>query len=53
LGPDNLAEAHTDLGEAQLASGHRDEAKREALLALQEAPTYARAQDLLLAAIGK
>jgi tetratricopeptide (TPR) repeat protein len=53
LGPANLAEAHTDLGEALLAAGKRDEAKHEALTALQEAPTYARAQDLLLAAIGK
>jgi tetratricopeptide (TPR) repeat protein len=53
LGPDNPAEAHTDLGEAQLAAGKKTEAKREALLALQDAPTYARAQELLLAALGK
>jgi hypothetical protein len=33
-----------------LKLGRRAEAKREALLALQVAPTFARAQDLLLAA---
>ena len=53
LGPPNLAEAHVDLGEAYLASGRRDEAKSEALAALKEAPTYPRAQTLLLAVIGK
>jgi tetratricopeptide (TPR) repeat protein len=52
-GPANLAEAHTDSAEALLKLGRRDEAKRSALLALKEAPTFARAQDLLLAAIGK
>ena len=29
------------------------DAKKEALLSLKEAPTFARAQDLLLAAIGR
>lgn len=53
LGPPNLAEAHTDLGEAYLKSGRKDDAKKEAFLALEQAPTFARAQDLLLAAIGK
>jgi Flp pilus assembly protein TadD len=53
LGPPNLAEAHTDLGEVYLAMGRRDDAKAEAIRALKEAPTYARAQDLLLAATGK
>jgi Flp pilus assembly protein TadD len=53
LGPINPAEAHTDVAEVLLGLGRRDEAKHEALLALMEAPTYARAQDLLLAAIGK
>ena len=48
LNPANLAEAHTDLGESLLATGKRDEARKEALLALQLAPTYPRAQDLLL-----
>lgn len=50
LNPPNLAEAHTDLGEALLAVSRRDEARKEALAALQFAPTYARAQELLLAA---
>jgi tetratricopeptide (TPR) repeat protein len=53
LGPANLAEAHTNVGEALLKLNRRDEAKREALLALVEAPSYARAQELLLAAMGK
>lgn len=50
LGPTNPAEAHTDVAEALLALNRRDEAKQEALLALEDAPTYARAQDLLLTA---
>jgi tetratricopeptide (TPR) repeat protein len=53
MGPTNLAEAHADVAEALLKLGRRDEAKREALAALKEAPTFARAQDLLLAAMGK
>jgi Flp pilus assembly protein TadD len=48
LAPANLAEAHTDLGEALSTVGRRDDARREALSALQMAPTYSRAQDLLL-----
>lgn len=50
LNPPTLAEAHTDVGEVLLALGRRDEARKEALLALQQAPNYARAQELLLAA---
>jgi tetratricopeptide (TPR) repeat protein len=50
LNPPNLAEAHTDLGEALLAADRRDDARKEALQALQFAPTYPRAQELLLAA---
>ena len=50
LGPPNLAEAHTDAGEVLLALGRGDEARKEAIQALQAAPTFARAQDLLLAA---
>lgn len=53
LGPANQAEAHTDLGEAFLKAGRKDEAKKEAFVALELAPTFARAQDLLLAAMGK
>jgi tetratricopeptide (TPR) repeat protein len=53
LGPANQVEAHTDLGEAFLKAGKREDAKKEAFIALEQAPTYARAQDLLLAALGK
>lgn len=53
LGPANQAEAHTDLGEAFLKAGRKDDARKEAFIALDQAPTFARAQDLLLAAIGK
>jgi len=53
LNPPKLADAHTDVGEVLLALGRREEARKEALLALQSAPTYARAQDLLLAASGR
>lgn len=53
LGPPNLAEAHTDLGEAYLKVGRKDDARKQAFIALEQAPTFARAQDLLLAAIGK
>ena len=47
-GPANRAEAHADLAEGLLKAGNRAEAKREALAALEIAPTYERAQDLLL-----
>ena len=50
LNPPNLAEAHTDLGEAMLKVNRKDDARRAALQALQLAPTYARAQELLLSA---
>jgi tetratricopeptide (TPR) repeat protein len=53
LGPANLAEAHADIAEVLLKLGRKDEAKKSALDALKEAPTFARAQDLLLEAIGK
>ena len=47
-GPTDKAAAHTDLAEGLLRSGQRDEAKREAMSALEIAPTYERAQELLL-----
>ena len=47
-GPIDRAAAHADLGEALFAGGQRDDAKREALAALEIAPTFERAQDLLL-----
>jgi Flp pilus assembly protein TadD len=53
LGPANPAEAHGDLAEALIKANRMDEARKEALAALRVAPTYARAQDLLLEATGK
>jgi tetratricopeptide (TPR) repeat protein len=47
-GPQDRAGAHADLGEALEKSGARDEAKQQALRALEVAPTYVRAQELLL-----
>ena len=47
-GPADRASAHLDLGEAYFAAGQRDDAKREALAALEIAPSFERAQDLLL-----
>jgi tetratricopeptide (TPR) repeat protein len=51
LGPADRAAAHCDLGEAYLAKGQKADAKREALAALEIAPTFERAQDLLLKSI--
>lgn len=51
LGPADRAAAHCDLGEAYLATGQKADAKREALAALEIAPTFERAQDLLLKSI--
>jgi tetratricopeptide (TPR) repeat protein len=48
LRPIDPAVAHTDLAESYLKAGKRDEAKRQTLAALEIAPTYERAQDLLL-----
>ena len=48
LKPLDPAVAHTDLAESYLKGGKRAEAKHEALAALEIAPSYARAQDLLL-----
>ena len=52
LGPANPAEAHSNVAEALLKLGRREEARRAAILALKVAPTYARAQDVLIAASG-
>jgi hypothetical protein len=41
------------LSDALLRLGRKDEAKAQALAALRLAPGFARAQDLLLAAIGR
>ena len=49
--PDKAA-AHCDLGESYLLAGNRAEAKKQALAALEIAPSFERAQDLLLNAVG-
>jgi tetratricopeptide (TPR) repeat protein len=46
--PLDKASAHVDLAEALYKSGQRDEAKKQVFEALLIAPTYTRAQDLLL-----
>ena len=46
--PQDVAGAHTDLGEALLMAGQAAAAKRATLDALEIAPSYERAQDLLL-----
>jgi tetratricopeptide (TPR) repeat protein len=51
LKPPDRAAAHCDLGEAYLAAGNKADAKREALAALEIAPSFDRAQELLLKAI--
>ena len=51
LRPTDRAAAHCDLGEAYLLQGKAADAKREALAALELAPTYERAQELLLKSI--
>ena len=48
LGPVDRAAAHTDLAESYLAAGKKPDAKRETLAALEIAPSYERAQALLL-----
>jgi len=50
-GPKDLVGAHCDLAEAYRQLGAAAEAKREALLALEIAPTFPRAQDLLLSVV--
>ncbi|HEY2435436.1 MAG TPA: tetratricopeptide repeat protein [Vicinamibacterales bacterium] len=49
--PDKAA-AHCDLGESYLLAGDRAAAKQEALAALEIAPSFERAQELLLTAVG-
>jgi tetratricopeptide (TPR) repeat protein len=53
LGPPNLAEAYTDVAETLFRLGRKEEARRQVILALEQAPTYARAQDLLLEILGR
>jgi cellulose synthase operon protein C len=47
-GPVDKAAAYCDLAESYLAVGAAPQAKRQVLAALEVAPSYARAQDLLL-----
>ena len=49
--PVDRVAAHCDLAESYLSAGNLDGAKREALNALEMAPTYERAQELLLRVI--
>jgi len=53
LGPANVAESRTDLSETLFKLGRKEEAKRQVILALEQAPTYPRALDLLLAILGR
>ena len=48
LGPVDRAAAYTDLAESYFAAGKRADAKKQTLAALEIAPTYERAQELLL-----
>ena len=50
-GPPDRASAHCDLGESYLLANRAADAKREALAALEIAPSFERAQELLLKAI--
>ncbi len=52
LRPVDRAAAHTDLAESYLRSGRPAEARRQTLAALEIAPSYQRAQDLLLELVG-
>jgi tetratricopeptide (TPR) repeat protein len=51
-GTADKAAAHCDLGESYLLAGDRAAAKKEALAALEIAPSFERAQELLLNAVG-
>lgn len=48
LGPVDQAAAYTDLAEGYYRSGKRAEARKQTLAALEVAPSYERAQNLLL-----
>jgi Tfp pilus assembly protein PilF len=50
--PADRATAHTDLAEAYLLAGQNDAAKQQALAALEIAPSFERAQDVLLKVVG-
>ena len=52
LGPVDRVSAHIDLAEVYLADDRGDDAKREVMAALEIAPTYERAQEMLLEIVG-
>jgi tetratricopeptide (TPR) repeat protein len=52
LGPVDRAAAYTDLAESYFKGGKKAEAKKQTLNALEIAPAYERAQDLLLKIVG-
>jgi len=52
IGPLDRVAANVDLAESHLAGGRPDEAKRAVIAALEIAPTYERAQELLLRLVG-
>ena len=52
IGPIDRVAAHVDLAESYLAGNRLDEAKRAVIAALEIAPTYERAQELLLRIVG-
>ena len=52
-GPIDRVSAYCDLAESYLMAGELDEAKQSALAALEIAPTYTRAQELLLRVIDR
>ena len=49
--PQDLAGAHCDLASAFLKADRKPEAKKSALAALEIAPSYERAQEILLASM--
>lgn len=51
--PPNLAEAHYNIARAYFAAGRNAEAKRSVLRALEIAPGFDKAQDLLLKLVGQ
>jgi tetratricopeptide (TPR) repeat protein len=53
LGPVDQAAAYTDLAESYFRGGRRAEARKHTLAALEIAPGYERAQDLLLEIAGE
>ncbi|HEV2983206.1 MAG TPA: tetratricopeptide repeat protein [Vicinamibacterales bacterium] len=53
LGPVDRAAAFTDLAESYFQAGKRAEAKKQTLAALEIAPTYERAQGLLLKLVNR